>query len=417
MKSKIIQNIFILTVILLFLCSCGKEDLGNTYIEGQDYQYMFISEQQQDNLTQARGENGTFFATQNYLFYLEDGSDEAVPLCNKPDCLHNKETDTIKKKECNAYINDVFWAPINIQSIAYYDGYLYCVDNFENELYGVQKLYRYSVDGSKKEMLYEWEESRINYWIIHRGVLYYVEQNFPKDSDDIEVQTLKKMDLKNKWNKKSATIYAETEHPEIKLGTIASLSAYGNYMYFSVSGTQIEEDGNHSAYLPYFVYDINNEELDMLHCPEEDENIVIGQITFLQDKLIIKLSDLSESDAVSKAYIAELDGSNPRVAIEEILDRGTLYSDGEYLYASNGRAVFGGLAELPVEVLVYDKEFQLIDTYTMPFLFWGQAGYKDCLYIPAKKDEEGNMKIIRFDKKHIGTLNGSEIPYDLILDM
>lgn len=45
----------------------------------------------------ANGENGVYFMSEDFIYYLDDGSDHLVPLCGRPDCTH-------KTADCNAYV-------------------------------------------------------------------------------------------------------------------------------------------------------------------------------------------------------------------------------------------------------------------------------------------------------------------------
>ena len=75
-------------------CSDNK-NLGNEYIEGKDAQYMFMGSQDQNYIAMA--ENGYYFLNGIYIYYCDFNTMESVVLCNKPNCLHDKELDETKK--------------------------------------------------------------------------------------------------------------------------------------------------------------------------------------------------------------------------------------------------------------------------------------------------------------------------------
>ena len=119
---------------LFIIAGCGKKDLGNTYVEGMDYQYMYKSDAIFTS-SQAKGENGYFFCKDKFIYYLEDETQRVTPLCNKADCLHDAEQDTTRRKSCNAHVNSGPFAEGTFIGIAYCDGYLYCVDIFDDGLH------------------------------------------------------------------------------------------------------------------------------------------------------------------------------------------------------------------------------------------------------------------------------------------
>ncbi len=416
MSKKVIKFFILIMVYMMLFCGCGKKNLGNKYVEGSDYQYMFYSEQAQA-ATQARGDNGTFFAIKHFIYYLEDGADKAVPLCNKVDCLHDAETDIEKKGLCNAYINDVFYAEINILPIAYQDGYVYCVDEFDDEMYGGQALYRISEDGSKREKLYEWEDPLVQTWCVHRGVFYYVEMTYTNETVVENVLSVKKMELNSLLEMKPEIVYEVEEG--LNVYSIAYLAAYGDYFYFGVVGDTAEdpdliteENALDYAYHQYYAYNTKNKELIKILSPSDNPYEKVQNVVFWQDKIILLSYDFSQQDEVQDIYMTELDGSNPEVIFEDVPQELEYYSDGKYLYSSNVWGILWGKKELPVVMEVYDENLELVDTFTIPFLHWGQIGYQDSLFFHFTYEEEGKYRVKRFDKSKIGELNGAEITYD-----
>ncbi len=56
-----------------------------------------------------------------YLYYVDKETMEYTPLCNKPNCLHQKETDPMKVTNCNAMVRTgkLFYLCLN-----------YCIETF-----------------------------------------------------------------------------------------------------------------------------------------------------------------------------------------------------------------------------------------------------------------------------------------------
>ena len=91
----------LLPILLLAGCnsSSPEEDLGDTYQMGIDHQYFFsplyttICESE-DSYYWMRGENS------GYLYMKDKKTGETTALCNKPDCLHDKEADDSRESDC-----------------------------------------------------------------------------------------------------------------------------------------------------------------------------------------------------------------------------------------------------------------------------------------------------------------------------
>lgn len=418
MKSKKRVWILFFVCISLGLCGCRKQDLGNSYIQGQDHQYMFQSLETTTRKLQARGDKGSFFSIRNYIYYLEDGSDEAVPLCNKADCLHDKETNEEQKKQCNAYFDNWYFKD---QSIAYYDGYLYCMDQSYDDYWGKLTLYRVKEDGSEKEKVYEWEDPVVLEWVIHRGYFFYIEQTYPgMDSDDIVVKSVKVMDLNHTRN--IETIYDESELEGVNLYSIGYARAYGNYFYFQVVGDTFVDDTIPENYWDYrysetFSYNILTKELTEVKYPDGDEYVDVKSVEFYKDKLLVMGYDVLNRDDVSDLYMTDLDGKNPQVIIKNVNEMDTIQTDEKYLYISNGARTLWLMEEPPVVMNVYDDTFCQVDTFTIPFSFCAEIGCADYLYFYIPDEEDKSLyKILRFNKSLIGNMNGKEIVYDVVLE-
>lgn len=90
------------------------------------------------NIIHAVSATGVYYrvseGNKTYIIYADDGSDQWVKLCGRPDCTHDNT-------DCNAYVH-------NCSKISYYDGYLYAMlgDGSEQE----SKLIRMDPDGSNR---------------------------------------------------------------------------------------------------------------------------------------------------------------------------------------------------------------------------------------------------------------------------
>ena len=69
----------------------------------------------------AKGPKGYYVRLGDFVYYCDFETQTLIALCNRPDCLHDKETDSEKRSECTAY---VAYGSVN-DGLQYYDGKLY----------------------------------------------------------------------------------------------------------------------------------------------------------------------------------------------------------------------------------------------------------------------------------------------------
>lgn len=119
-------------------------------------------------------EDGYYMLVGYYLYYVDKETMEYTPLCNKPNCLHQEETDQMKVLDCNA----MFWIQPTMYSVLnYYEGYLYIptveMGEDENQLPEMKYVMnRVSPDGETREVIHEFEKP-VGMAIVHRGYIYY----------------------------------------------------------------------------------------------------------------------------------------------------------------------------------------------------------------------------------------------------
>ena len=83
--------------------------------------------------------------SEQYIMYVDDGSDQVIKLCGRLDCTHTDD-------DCNAYVEDAGY-------ITYDDGYLYVATHGVELINGytasVSELFRMDPDGSNRVELYD----------------------------------------------------------------------------------------------------------------------------------------------------------------------------------------------------------------------------------------------------------------------
>ena len=233
MRDRLLMKKYknILLVLLCFILAGCSKSLPDTYQEGSDYQYM---EKKTFSAYHQTGEDVHYFAHGHYIYYMDRESKIILPLCGKADCLHDKETDSEKKQNCNAYME----TESADTGIAYCNGYLYYLELSD---FSAPVLYCLSADGTKKEQMYQWADNvTIEQWIVHRDVLYYVEHIYLSEKDKTAEQyAVKALSLTGKM-KKPGTIYKVEKNLDVF--TVAHPQAYGNFLYFQVYAQKKTEE-------------------------------------------------------------------------------------------------------------------------------------------------------------------------------
>lgn len=420
----------ILAFTMAFLTGCAGEALPDTYLEDSDYQYtqwtsgVFYPKLQQ-------GSGVVYLFHDGFVYYLEEGTEAIMPLCSRADCLHDREPEEEKRKDCNAYMGTyegshrLAW--VNA-AMAKCGDFLYCMNEILS-LNDPQTLLRCSLDGTIKETVYTWDsgESAIVEWIIHRDTLYYVETRYYLDE---EGETLREVSLKAlpllRRRAKPVTLYTADEN--LTVISMGNFKAYGNFVYFDIVAIWKgggENETLEELYARHFdktlVYSIRDGSVETLDIPGLPVSASIADVQFWQDRLILAPYDgMKAGDALMPVYIAGLDGSDPQILFEGVPQESCFLSDGEYLYLfHNWMPDIDDWLSNPGFYTVYDKNLNIVDTFTAPLLPNGRAGQmpaggKDRMYFLYEDYGTGEWGVMRWDKSGIGSYGGEEIQVEYI---
>ena len=120
MIKKYTAFLFLISFVFLFGCNQKMSiDSSDTYVPNQDSQENFIRYGSQ--LYFADTHTGIYFLNSDngFLYVIDKETHSCQPLCNRSDCMHDKETSFEKKKECTAFLNTYF------RSLVYYNDCIY----------------------------------------------------------------------------------------------------------------------------------------------------------------------------------------------------------------------------------------------------------------------------------------------------
>lgn len=336
-------------------------------------------------------------------------------------CLAAEGLDRLDK--CNACVD--IYAEINL-GIAYSDGYLYCLNPsvLNKDSSSTPALFRCTMDGSKKEIVYRWDNNvTISSWLIHRGELYYIEETYilQENADVKKIYTLCALSLKGTMQS-SKVIYTPDE--ALTVQNLDGIRAYGNHLYFNMiayaPGDDVLSEENFMEYMhnKTFVYDTASQQLGEVRPEGMSKYESVQSIAFWQDQIVFNIHDFSDPGKETLTlYTAGLDGSNVRVLMENAPRQ--YACDGQYLYLNNLLAAYrkgeNGI------FWAYDSTMKLVDTFQLPYDSYGGygraiGGYPQA-YVPIflPWDAEQSWSLAHWDKSKIGTYNGEMIEVEYIV--
>lgn len=363
---------FLLSIILCVAVFSGCSatvniDYTDTYIFGQDSQENYIRYQSQRYF--AESEDSYFFLnTDNgFLYTIDKATHICRPLCNKSNCLHDREASFANKKECNAFINTMY------ESIVYYDGSLYCavddedVDNDGVAVY-LRKIIKLPLDGSARETVYETKDYEISDFKIHRGYIYYngARKNPDGATDLMKDRALMKVPVSGGKEEELLPYYKHQD------AYINDARFYGNHIFLWVEkpkNTEIE-------------YYLINYDLQTNTCENLSDKLEVNidsMFTVFNDKLIFANG--------SKVYECDFDGSNQKEVLDckEVVGGYKYYTpfthDGEHLIISMGND------ERNSNKLIFcDKEYKPT-VYELPMEYQAEIGFDKNAFLHYDSDD------------------------------
>lgn len=303
MKRKLTQ-VLLACILLLNCMGCSKKtDYGTEYNPETDYQHSYecIVPSLRDIQSDGKGQ---YIYKNNYIYYHDMENDTFLPLCNKANCLHDKETDNQRRYECNAYASERaydYGEVVNLsRKIQYYDGYVYYAR--------ANSLYRVSKDGSKRDIIFTLkEELPITSWILHRGVFYYETQPYfygeNEETDVYSKNILRSLPLSDRMMEKDAKTIFESDEEHDTKNTAGTIIAYKDVVAYTIVSTskgfkwETVEEWLEEIHQNTYLYHVKSGEIKEIPVPEGySKTVRISSISFLKDKMLIKLYDNLEDE-------------------------------------------------------------------------------------------------------------------------
>ncbi|WP_195468591.1 hypothetical protein [Clostridium sp. D43t1_170807_H7] len=391
---KFLSFIIIIISITSIISCAGNYESNNNYIKGKDAQYMYMGMNSQQYITASN--EGYYFINGLYLYYCDFNGMEPIVLCNKLNCLHDKEIDSSKKYNCNGFLI----TGVTPKLLTIYDGYIYCdieadflKDSFNPE------LIRISLDGDKRETVCKLE-SDIYSMALHRGKLYYSVSKLSLESDDAEKgiyqYTLKEYDILN-----SGSEIKELFTGKLVDGSISNIIPIGENLIFSESGFD-QESGKIIVYDS--LYNIKNNKRYKI--AEDISADTIGSFGISNKNLVILPRKLDGNNYITdnKLYEYNLETKESKVLFNKEFEGTFYYSDDNYIYVDNILSIEDGNQNRIITI--YDKKGNKVDSIDTPYSGIYNSfisGDEKYMFLRGRSEEKAYIRYA--DKSKIGTGN------------
>lgn len=172
--KKILCMTLTVIVFLLSLSGCNSDkyaSLPDEYVAETDYPSGFLATYNRFPI--APDEGGYYFTMGDFLFFMDGETKEIAPVCSRPDCRHENESDSSLVWQCNAHLGS-----FNSKFLQVYEGDLYCLssggqgEDGKLDISASSKLLKVALDGTAHEFLCPMPLN-LEFTAIHRGYLYY----------------------------------------------------------------------------------------------------------------------------------------------------------------------------------------------------------------------------------------------------
>jgi hypothetical protein len=330
-------------MILCVACSANR-DYGTEYHFETDCQYSYHDASYDiAKSVQSDGE-GQYLFYNGYIYYHNAKTDTTIPLCNKPNCLHDHESDKNRQSECNAYVPSAL--PAYIQ---YYDGYVYYVYSNSDSEGESSYLIRVKQDGSKKDCVLTTQKTKsvIQHWLIHRGYFYYeIDTYFYGKDTSTQIYhscELRSLPISSHMNEKNSNLIYKSDQEYSALG-LGQLQAYKNCIYYQVIANKKDyEFTDHDSWVnqlfnEYYQYNTESGKNSRIPIPEgHSDTTRINAIVFLKDKMIMSLYDeLMDKNDKLPIYSMNYDFTDKKIWLENVEQGKWVQSYDDFVILSDG---------------------------------------------------------------------------------
>ncbi len=351
MKQGCVFALLCLSILVLLSgCQTNNQNFSEAY--------SFETDHQIDHDAIAEAKDGYYFLKEtsrgSYLYCFDQQNIDPIPLCDKPNCLHDKETNPEKLYDCNAYMADA-------SQVFYNDGYLYILARGQADGTSISGVYlrKLSPQGTFIENAYRFP-TYPNSVALHRGNLFYSSNEYiPQDSGkSAGTCSLIQVALNEK---KEKLLYST----DLESGNIATITAVGKRLFFIVSGYEDKSAGQVKTIQKNYCMDLESEAISSID--SKTGEAVMGTPAVLPDAIYYSYWYYDYDDERNRTvYQNNFDGTEEKAVFSSpsVCDR--LCWDGSYFYFDNWPTIGIPGHESEVRTIwVYDKDFQPILSFNL----------------------------------------------------
>lgn len=397
------RKILIILLIAMFLfsfagCSFGaddktdlsKLDYSDTYIEGQDSQENYIASDFSGYFASIG--NSYYFMNKHFIYQVDKETHKCSPLCNKSDCLHDKETNKSMRAECQAYVEG---ADPEETLIAYGNNLYYHSTEMSVDRDGVEDdveaFYRISPDTGERTSVYKIKGYALMKFKIHRGYIYFKAVKFKKDSNDAfsDNADIIRVPLKNSNEEPEILLDVTEIRKQYKNGFIGDVRLYGNHLFAEINYDKSSKEAGNTL----LSYDLDKKEwIDIKD--KTDVNFNVG-FTVFNDRLILR-------EVNSGIYECGFSGENCKNIIkqEELIKGYNIWIP----FANDGKSLFittakddENISDLSSfysnKIIIADRNYNTTVTELPVAFAYVTIGFDDKCFLNMSENE-----LLRIDK-------------------
>ncbi len=411
---KRVSIIILAAVLCLSMAACSPKEtqistsqptasevvMDNVYHPETDCHYMYRNSYFGFAMTESP--DAYYIHIGDTVYVIDKETFTFSPLCGKPNCRHQNETDNHLAYKCDAYFG-VCQLPL----LEYFDGYLYITttETVISSFSAQYNIIRMKPDGTQRKIVTTLPQGTEE-CIMHRGYFYLASKVYNKEMN--AKYGVQRIPISGG---EPELIYVG----QIEGGQISNLTAFGDYIYFQDQIIGPEYD------IRTMCYNLKTGEAkNIVKAPELVDPMrmyivdgkIFGSLYHCRDQK-------NSEDAYYDRYISELDGSNQKI-VEMPFDKKdatwSIFSDGKNLWRYTIPWAPGGDPDQRIMEKL-DSNYNVVAAF--PELSYGRSvtifpGNDDYLFIVNQEGEtdtsDGELAIYAVDKNpEDGILKKTEI--------
>ena len=390
----LLLSIFLLTAVFVG-CSKPSQTTEGKFTDSQEYLIDPV-----ENAHMCESPDSFYYACNSFIYVIDKDTHKAAVLCNKPDCLHENE---YNPGSCHAYISSAE------EELLYYDGSLYTQgqeerSDMDGNRHWYDQIFRVTIDGSNRELVYETSDMRIFSLRTHRGYIYFTAakyiENEGASSDRVHLYRLpvsggKPKQLKIKYFDKQRDVSkAYSEGYEV-----LRMHYFGDYLYIRVNGRIAGKTVD--SIVRVNLKTLKTEDIGKSLSIEKYDFTVIGdKVYYVSNK---------------KLYEANTNGTGEKV-LKDLKSYG--YKAGYTAYTSDGENIVINCynSEIPGEdktahFLLFNAKTKKTTEYNLP-ADTRIGGTPECLLLLKEEGTDSKSELYYVDKTKLDTENYCKKIYD-----